>query len=77
MGQTDLHSAARDGDVERVKKLLEKGANPNVQDEAGLTPLHWAADVGSVDMVKFLLEHGADPNVQDKRRLDAAVHGSV
>jgi ankyrin repeat protein len=50
MGRTDLHSAARDGDVERVKKLLEKGANPNARTEAGLTPLHEAASWGHVEL---------------------------
>ncbi len=66
MGWTDLHKAASAGDVERVKELLKKGANPNTKDIDGQTPLHMAASGGHFDVVKLLLEHGADPNVQDK-----------
>jgi hypothetical protein len=67
MGWTDLHKAALVGNAERVKELLKKGANPNVQDEYGWTPLHEAALLGRVDVVKLLLEHGADPTVKDGR----------
>jgi ankyrin repeat protein len=61
-----LHKAAYEGDAERVKELLKKGANPNTKDVFGRTPLHEAASEGSVDVVKLLLEHGADPNIQDE-----------
>jgi len=61
---TDLHSAALDGDAERVRELLKKGADPNVRDEYGNTPLHIAARDGRVDVVRLLLERGADPNIQ-------------
>ena len=60
---TDLHSAAFEGDAERVRELLKKGADPNVRDEDGDTPLHDAASVGHVNVVRLLLEHGADPNI--------------
>jgi len=63
---TDLDNAAYEGDVKRVRKLLEKGVSPNVRDEYGSTPLHKAAFRGHVKVVKLLLEHGADPNIQNK-----------
>jgi ankyrin repeat protein len=66
MGWTDLHKAALEGDVERVKELLKKGTGPNAQDEKGRTPLHIAAYKGHVDVVKLLLVYGADPTVKDK-----------
>jgi ankyrin repeat protein len=66
MDRTDLHSAAFDGNVEEVKKLLKKGADPNIKDKYGWTPLHWAASGGHVDVVKLLLVHGADPTVKDE-----------
>ncbi len=46
MGRTDLHKAALLGDVERVKELLKKGADPNIKDKKGRTPLHEAAQWG-------------------------------
>jgi hypothetical protein len=49
-----------------VRKLLEKGENPNVRDEYGSTPLHKAASRGHVDIARLLLEYGADPNVRDE-----------
>ena len=63
---TDLHDAAFNGDVERVRKLLEKGENPNAQSRDGWTPLHNAASGDHVDVVALLLERGADPNIQNK-----------
>jgi ankyrin repeat protein len=66
MDQTDLHKAALMGDVERVKELLKKGADPNIQDKYGWTPLHNAAFEGHFDVVELLLVHEADPTVEDK-----------
>jgi hypothetical protein len=63
---TDLHSAAFNGDVKRVRKLLEKGENPNIKNKDGWTPLHVAAFWDRVDVVALLLERGADPNAKDK-----------
>jgi ankyrin repeat protein len=78
---TDLHSAAFDGDVERVRELLEKGENPNIKNKDGITPLHVAASKGYVDVVKLLLERGADPNIKDKNGVTplhwAAYNGHV
>ncbi len=66
MGWIDLHLAAAEGDVNHVKELLKKGANPNAKDELDQTPLHLAAYEGRVDVVKLLLEYGADLTVKNK-----------
>jgi ankyrin repeat protein len=34
-GETPLHIAAKKGDIDGAKKLLEQGSNPNVTDFAG------------------------------------------
>ncbi len=62
----ELHIAAYEGDVERVKKLLEKGADPNARNVVSWTPLHVAASKNHIEIAKLLLEHGADPNIQNK-----------
>ncbi len=65
MSWTDLHDAAYYGDLERVKELLKKGADPNIKNYEGWTPLHIAASKGHVDIARLLLEHGADPDAED------------
>ena len=56
--------AARKGDFEEVKRLVEKGADVNVKDVALNTPLIAAVTVNHTEMVKYLLEKGA--SVEDK-----------
>ena len=51
---------------EIAQLLLERGANPNVQDSAtGRTPLHDAVHHGTHDTVLCLIQGGADANVRD------------
>ncbi|XP_006872620.1 PREDICTED: 2-5A-dependent ribonuclease [Chrysochloris asiatica] len=54
-------TAIRKGDVEKVKQLLEKGADVNFQVEGGWTPLHNAVQNRREDIVDLLLLHGAEP----------------
>ena len=59
---TDLHSAAYDGDAVTVSALLAAGADPNARDSKGITPLHHAAGQGHTAALTALLEAGADPD---------------
>ncbi|MBV9265416.1 MAG: ankyrin repeat domain-containing protein [Acidobacteriaceae bacterium] len=63
-GLTALHLAARDGNAQAVRALVEGGANVN---EAGAgdksTPLVIAICNGHYDVARYLVEHGADPNL--------------
>jgi uncharacterized protein len=63
-GMTALLLAARQGELESVKALLDSGADIN-QTGAGdhTTPLLIAAINGRFDLAKFLLAHGADPRI--------------
>lgn len=61
-----LHRAVVAGDLEKVRSLLEQGADANGQDELGLTPLHVAASLENPAMVRLLLEGGADIYAREK-----------
>jgi len=50
-----LKSAATDGDIDRLAKLLSK-AGPNDRDEEEFTPLHFAAWGGAVGLCRYLME---------------------
>jgi ankyrin repeat protein len=52
--------------TDAVKKLLERGANVNAQDNDGDAPLHGAAQNGNVELIDLLIDKGADPNLKNK-----------
>jgi ankyrin repeat protein len=56
LGNTFLHYAAYDGNIEVVKLLIKKGAYVNATDYDGYTPLHKAAFKGHIEIVKLLIE---------------------
>ncbi|KAL9615810.1 MAG: hypothetical protein Q9160_009243, partial [Pyrenula sp. 1 TL-2023] len=66
-GKTTLHSAVEGGELvlmELVKKLIERGAEINVQDQNGWFPLTLAAHSMNVPLLKELAEAGADLNIK-------------
>lgn len=56
-----LFNAVLNDQIESVKSLLARGANPNVINMHGQTPLSIAVRDGHVDMVNELVNHGANP----------------
>lgn len=61
----EIHEAAADGNIERVRDLLAKDPTlANAKDRFGSTPLHGAAAEGHEDVVKLLLSNRADVNAR-------------
>jgi quinoprotein dehydrogenase-associated probable ABC transporter substrate-binding protein len=61
LGQ-ELSNAINASDAERIKFLVEKGADVNQPDPQGWTPLQNAARQRKDGIIKTLVELGADPN---------------
>lgn len=63
-GETPLHIAVDNGDIDITALLLNAGADVNAIDPFYLTPLHIAAWNGDAEIVKLLLQYGADPKAE-------------
>lgn len=64
---SELHAAAGQGNLDKVKSLLNKGKEVNERDEHGLTPLHYATACAQLDVVKYLVARRANIDAQDLR----------
>ncbi|KAK7814474.1 cyclin-dependent kinase 4 inhibitor C [Microtus oregoni] len=53
------------GNPEIARRLLLRGANPNLKDRTGFAVIHDAARAGFLDTVRALLEFQADVNIED------------
>jgi ankyrin repeat protein len=62
----EIHDAAEDGDLAKVKALL-KGTPELIssKDDKGRTPLHLAVEEDQKHVAKWLLVHGANINAKD------------
>ena len=57
-----IHYAARNGNLNQVKTLLNQGVPVNSRDEYSFTPLHLASRRGRLSVVQELLKRGAHVN---------------
>uniref|UniRef100_A0A8C9UVG1 Cyclin-dependent kinase 4 inhibitor C n=1 Tax=Spermophilus dauricus TaxID=99837 RepID=A0A8C9UVG1_SPEDA len=53
------------GNPEIARRLLLRGANPNLKDRTGFAVIHDAARAGFLDTLQTLLEFQADVNIED------------
>ena len=65
-GLTALVLAAREGDLESSKVLLDAGADVNQTSEYGWTPLLTATNNRHYKLAEYLIEHSADVNRANK-----------
>lgn len=61
-----IYIAAKTGDLEMIKTLLDKGADVNVARKDGATPLHLETNNSHLEAVEVLIDNGADVNVVTK-----------
>jgi len=59
--------ATREGHLDEMRTLIEKGANMNIRDRYGRTPLMIAALNGHEETVRILLERNADVDARSAR----------
>ncbi|GKY97342.1 hypothetical protein MPSEU_000692600 [Mayamaea pseudoterrestris] len=62
-GNTALHMASANGNVDIVKLLLHHNANAQITNASGNTPLHWAASNGQEQVCRVLLESSKSMDV--------------
>jgi len=58
-----LHAAVAGRNLEIVKAVLDAGADPNAQQQAGFRPIHEAGTNANRALADLLLKHGADPSL--------------
>lgn len=88
-GATAFLRAAQSGDLQLLKLLVARGADPKINTKLGVTPLAVAAGIGwvesvtrehstaeTVETVKYLLSLGIDPNLQAETGR-VALHGAA
>ncbi len=69
--------ASYHGHTEIVRRLLDAGADFNIQNKAGgMTALICASYTGNIEIVKLLLEAGVDHNLQTMSELTALMIAS-
>lgn len=66
-GRTPLHWAVRANFQAMSAWLLEKGANPNLQDVSGYTPLQETIWGGYSEIARLLMARKANPNLPDNQ----------
>jgi palmitoyltransferase len=71
MQNDELVEAANAGHLERVKDLIEGGADPNSVDRHGMGPLL----TFHPEVTQYLLEQGADPDLQRNENISPVLLG--
>jgi hypothetical protein len=73
----DLWEAARVGNLESVRLLLDAGVPPDSPNPQGAVPLSAAASRGALDVVRLLVERGARIDGRDRFFNSSAIEAAV
>jgi len=70
--------AAGDGDISRVRELIEhQSISPNVPDSFTYTPMHAAASYGHLDILSYLISKGTKVGGSSRQLIHIAAGGNV
>jgi ankyrin repeat protein len=72
-----LHSAAANGDIAEIERLVRGGERIDIQDANSRTPLIVAAFRKQYEAMRTLIRLGADPNARDAQRYDIVTIAAV
>lgn len=72
-----IHYAAREGDLDLLTELCDKGADINILSGSNWTAIMLAADYGRKDVVDFLIKKGADITLRAPRTEYRDVDGKM
>ena len=59
-GPSPFNVAARQGDLDEIKRLVANGGNMFATGEIGQTPAYSAVVTGHTEILEYLIQHGAD-----------------
>ena len=66
-GLTEIMVCAANGDLERIREVVEYGGDVNARSISGTTALMYAAKNNHLAIVEFLLAAGADPKLKSNK----------
>lgn len=72
-----LHKAVKNGDIQKIQNLIDKGYNVNSPDPHGITPLLYSIEMQNPNIVNLLIQNGADVNVKAKNGEDPLFYAVV
>lgn len=75
-GNTALYYACQNENLEMIKFLLNRGAEPNDPNENGNTCMHIAFIKSNLELLKILVDHGGSGEVKNDFTADAYSYGS-
>jgi len=64
-----FHNAVLEGDLEKVRQLVESGTDVDTKDELGWTAAFWALSAGQKEVFAYLLSQGADVSIKTNSSL--------
>ena len=73
-----LFEAIKNGQVDKMRRLIKRGAELNSQNELGQSPLSWAIDKNQIEIVRVLLtEYNLNSKMINNALFDAVYLGDI